>query len=88
MFAKTCFGDTLGPLMVLQLACAPRFQLISNLLPAMASRRDHGVAMVGAAVHRVKAPPTKLAMPGDRFLHNRTLYFVKNDRFLYPLWYI
>ena len=82
MFTKTCLGDTLGPLLVFQLARAPRLQLISNLLPTMASRRNHDVAMVRAAVHCVEMPCPKLAMPGNRFFDNRTLRFIKNDRFL------
>jgi len=85
MFTKTCLGDTLGTLLLFQLARTPRFQLISNLLTGMASRRNHGVAMVRAAVHCVETPCPKLAMPRNRFTDNRTSRFIENGRFLHHL---
>jgi hypothetical protein len=85
MLTKTCLGDTLRTLLVFQLTRAPRFQLISNLFPGMASRRNHGVAMVRAAVDCVEMPCPKFAMPQNRFIDNRALRFVENDRFLQHL---
>jgi len=80
MFTKLCLGTVQGPLMFFEVAFTPRFELITNLFAVMAGCRHHDVAMVGAAIHRMKMPCTNPTVPRNRLLNERPLRFVENER--------
>ena len=82
MFTELCLGTVERPLIFFELAFTPRFELITNLFPIMAGCSHHGVAMVGAAIHRMKMPSTNPTVPEYCFLNDCPLHFVENDRFL------
>ena len=72
--------------MFLELASAPRFELIPYLFSVMARRCDDRVTMIRATVHRVQIPSAKFAMLPNRFLDDSSLRFIEHDRFVdHPL---
>ena len=80
MFTRLRFVN--GPLVLLEFASAPQFELISNLFSVMCRCCDHGVTMIGAAVHGMQMPSPQFAMLLNRLVDDRTFRFVEHDRFV------
>jgi hypothetical protein len=62
---------------ILELAFAPRLQLISYFFAVMTIRGNDGVAVIGTAIHRMKMPSSDLRMQCDRVVDDDPLVFVQ-----------